>query len=183
MFKRTLNTLGTTILAALPFVAHATQYQVVERPRQECWNEQVAIQSGGGDYGAAVIGGLAGGLLGNTVGGGNGRNAATAVGAVTGALVGDRGWGGQSSYRNVQRCRTVVDRVRVPVADYYQAPAVIVQQQYYATPQPLYRDDWRADQYRRQQWRREQWEREQQHRAEWRRGEWREDHRHHDDDD
>lgn len=38
----------------------------------------------------SMLGGLAGALLGNQVGGGNGRMAATAVGAIAGAMTGDR---------------------------------------------------------------------------------------------
>jgi len=37
-----------------------------------------------------VIGGVAGGLLGNTIGGGSGRAAATVLGAVGGAVIGNR---------------------------------------------------------------------------------------------
>lgn len=170
------------LMMAAPFAARATQYQVVEKPRQECWNEQVAVQGGGADYSGAVIGGLAGGLLGHTVGGGNGRNAATAVGAVTGALIGDRGWGNQGGVQTVQKCRTVMDRISVPVAEYYVPPPVVVQQQYYPAPQPVYRDDWRTDQYRREQWQRERREHKQREKAEWQRREWRE-HHHHDHDD
>ncbi len=78
----------------------------VNTPRQVCMSEFVpgsppAERSVGG----AIIGGLAGAIIGNQVGGGNGRTAATAVGAVTGAMVGDRmqndsGTGG----REIQRC-------------------------------------------------------------------------------
>ncbi|QDZ26825.1 glycine zipper 2TM domain-containing protein [Noviherbaspirillum sp. UKPF54] len=111
--------LSTGVIAALPLMAAASEYQIVERPRQECWNEQVAVQSGGQGYGGAIVGGIAGGLLGNQVGGGNGKTVATAVGAATGAVVGDRmaaqGAPQGTSYRTVQRCRTVVERVRVPV--------------------------------------------------------------------
>ncbi|MBC7514782.1 MAG: glycine zipper 2TM domain-containing protein, partial [Herminiimonas sp.] len=95
--------IGSIALVALPTLAQAGDYRTVAQPRQECWDEQVVGQ--GGNPGAALIGGIAGGLLGNTVGGGNGRTAATAVGVVTGAIVGDRGWGG-ASVQNVQRCRT-----------------------------------------------------------------------------
>ena len=42
------------------------------------------------NYGAAVIGGLAGGLLGAQVGAGSGRVAAAAVGAGTGAVIGSQ---------------------------------------------------------------------------------------------
>jgi uncharacterized protein YcfJ len=60
---------------------------VQNQPVQQCNN--VMVQNGNGNRGGALIGAIAGGLLGNTVGGGNGRNAATAVGAVTGALAGN----------------------------------------------------------------------------------------------
>ena len=116
--------LSSMAFVALPTTASATQYQTVERPRQQCWNEQVPVQSGGSGYGGAVIGGIAGGLLGNQVGGGNGRAGATAIGAATGAVVGDRVAGrypSQASYQTVQRCKTVIDYVRVPVV-YEQVP-------------------------------------------------------------
>ena len=101
------------MLMTAPISASATEYRTIERPRQECWNEQVA-QPSGGNYGGAIIGGLTGGLLGNQVGGGNGRVAATAVGAATGAVVGDR-ISGQPGYSTIQRCRTVIDRERVAI--------------------------------------------------------------------
>ncbi len=92
------------------------QYENVSVPRQECRSDWVtdARPAGGRDYGGAVVGGLAGALLGNQVGGGHGREAATAVGAVVGALTGDnlanRGrW--EQPYQPVSRevtsCRTV----------------------------------------------------------------------------
>jgi uncharacterized protein YcfJ len=115
------------LLFALPLAAYATEFQMVERPRQECWNEQVPVQSAGSGVGGAIIGGIAGGLLGNQVGGGNGRTVATAVGAATGAVVGDRMSSGGTSYQTVQRCRTVVEQVRVPVVR-EAAPVVIVRQ-------------------------------------------------------
>ncbi|MFD2274579.1 glycine zipper 2TM domain-containing protein [Undibacterium arcticum] len=40
--------------------------------------------------GGSIIGGVAGALLGNQIGGGNGRTVATAVGAIAGAMTGDR---------------------------------------------------------------------------------------------
>ena len=99
------------------------QYDNVSVPRQECRRDWVseARPAGGGnyggrDYGGAVVGGLAGALLGNQVGRGHGREAATAVGAVIGAFTGDdlanRGrW--EQPYepvtREVTACRTVSD--------------------------------------------------------------------------
>lgn len=101
------------LLAPLAF-AH-DRYVVEERPQQECWTERVQ-DHGGGDYTGALLGGAAGGLLGSQIGGGNGRVAAAAVGAGTGAIVGDRLARQQGGYRDVQRCRTVMRPVRVPVA-------------------------------------------------------------------
>ena len=119
-------------LLAAPVLATAAEYQIVERPRQECWNEQVPVRAGG-DAGGAIIGGIAGGLLGNQVGNGNGRVVATAVGAMTGAVVGDRMSGsGAVSYQTVRRCRTVVDQVREPVV--YAPQPVYVPQPVYAPP-------------------------------------------------
>jgi len=111
--------LSTCVILAVPLVAAATEYQTVERPRQECWNEQVPVQSASQGYGGAIVGGIAGGILGNQVGSGNGKTIATAVGAATGAVVGDRMASQDSSrgisYQTVQRCRTVVDHVQVPI--------------------------------------------------------------------
>lgn len=109
---------------AMPLIANAAHYQIIERPRQQCWNEQVAIRSSRSEYGGAVLGGIAGALLGNQIGGGNGRAVATAIGAATGAIAGDRVAGRTPtapSYQTVQRCRTVIDHVRVPIV-YEQVP-------------------------------------------------------------
>lgn len=125
--------LSVMAVLSAPFVALASDYQIIERPRQECWNEQQVAQPSG--YGGAIIGGLTGGLLGNQIGGGNGRTAATAVGAATGAVVGDR-LSGAPNYRNVQHCRTVVDRERVPVY----RDQVIEQRVYYADGDNRYYD-------------------------------------------
>jgi uncharacterized protein YcfJ len=114
MLKRVL---GAVAITTLPLTGFAGDYVTVERPRQECWNEQVATNSRGSDYSGAIIGGVAGGIIGNQVGGGSGKTAATAVGAATGAVVGDRMANNSPSYQTVQRCRTVMERQRVPVAE------------------------------------------------------------------
>lgn len=122
-------------LLALPLAASATEYQIVDRPRQECWNEQVPVQTARQGYGGAIVGGIAGGILGNQVGGGNGKTIATAVGAMTGAVVGDRMSSGTPSYQTVQRCRTVVDHVQVPVVreriELIQEPMPVVRKRVY----------------------------------------------------
>ena len=94
------------------------QYDHVSVPRQECRSDWVsdARPSSARNYGGAVVGGLAGALLGNQVGRGHGREAATAVGAVFGAFTGDnlanRGRWEQPVEpvsREVTTCRTVND--------------------------------------------------------------------------
>ena len=95
------------------------QYESVQVPRNECtsqWVTETRQTSGGGqNYGGAVVGGVAGALLGNQVGKGHGREAATAVGAVVGAFTGDRIANGtpqvqyEQAPREVTTCRTVSD--------------------------------------------------------------------------
>jgi uncharacterized protein YcfJ len=91
------------------------QYETLTVPRQECsrqWVDDVR-RTGSRDYGGAVIGGIAGAVIGNQVGGGHGREAATAVGAVIGAMTGDsiasrgRGETYERVPREVTTCRTV----------------------------------------------------------------------------
>ena len=97
------------------------QYENISVPRNECTSQWISEprringQQGIQQYGGAILGGLAGGILGNQVGKGHGREAATALGAVVGAFTGDR-LGNQVGYqqyeeapREVRRCRTVND--------------------------------------------------------------------------
>jgi len=78
--------------------------QQVGVPRKVCTNEQVAIQqpkSGAG----ALMGAIAGGAMGNAVGGGGGKAAATMIGIFGGAVVGDRIEGAsETQVQNVQHC-------------------------------------------------------------------------------
>lgn len=94
------------------------QYESVAIPRQECATQnvmQVQQVDSGRNYGGAMIGGVAGALLGNRVGGGHGREAATALGAVVGAFTGDslanenRSVQYQEVPEQVTSCRTVSD--------------------------------------------------------------------------
>lgn len=75
-------------------------------PRQVCSNSQVQVQgqkSGGG----ALMGAIAGGAIGNSLGGGDGRALATVLGVMGGALLGDRvEGGGQPQTQTVQNCTT-----------------------------------------------------------------------------
>jgi uncharacterized protein YcfJ len=128
-----------TVLSALALGAHAEpffdqarvrsvepQYEGVNVPREECsrhWSDERRRVGPPSNAGAAVIGGVAGALLGNQVGRGLGREAATAVGAVVGALAGDRiasrdRWDPyEDAPREVTTCRTV-NEVRTRLVGY-----------------------------------------------------------------
>ena len=95
------------------------QYETISVPRDECashWvNDTRRTVVGGQNYGGAIVGGVAGAVLGNQIGKGHGREAATAVGAVVGAFAGDRlaNQDRREQYEEVPRqvtsCRTVND--------------------------------------------------------------------------
>jgi hypothetical protein len=177
-----LKVLAAIMVLALPLIGNATEYQTVERPKQQCWNEQVAVNSSG--YGGAVIGGVAGGLLGNQIGGGRGRTVATAVGAMTGAVVGDRMSANGVSYQTVQRCRTVMVKERVPV--YYPPTQVVYEPVPIYQPRTTYYVHERGEPWQREQWRREHWRHENEDRDDEHDGHGRGHHGHHghgDDDD
>ena len=97
------------------------QYENISVPRNECssrWINEDSYRGGANQdrhYGGAIVGGLAGGILGHQVGGGSGKDAATALGVVIGAITGDQLANRdqreqyENSQREVQRCRTVYD--------------------------------------------------------------------------
>jgi uncharacterized protein YcfJ len=62
--------------------------QQVSVPRQVCTQEQVAVTPNKSGAGAAM-GAIAGGVLGNQIGGGSGKAAATALGIFGGAIFGN----------------------------------------------------------------------------------------------
>ena len=78
--------------------------QQVAVPRQVCNTQQVT--TGGQKSGAgAAMGAIAGGAIGNQVGGGSGRAAATMLGIFGGAILGDNIEGpGTPEVKNVQSC-------------------------------------------------------------------------------
>lgn len=80
--------------------------QQVSVPRQVCTQEQVAVQQNKSGAGAAM-GAIAGGVLGNQIGGGSGRAAATALGIFGGAIVGNNIEGAPpAQMQTVQNCTT-----------------------------------------------------------------------------
>ena len=80
--------------------------QQVAVPQQVCNDQQVAVAprpSGAG----AVVGAIAGGLLGNAIGGGGGRAAATGAGLIGGAMLGNQVEAtGPAQYQTVRQCST-----------------------------------------------------------------------------
>lgn len=107
LFATALVASGLTLAQDYGRVISATPIiQQVTTPRQVCTTEQVSVQqpkSGAG----ALMGAIAGGAIGNSVGGGSGRTAATVLGVVGGAMVGDRIEGSSpNQVQNVQRCET-----------------------------------------------------------------------------
>lgn len=107
LFATALIASGLTLAQDYGRVISATPIiQQVTTPRQVCTTEQVSVQqpkSGAG----ALMGAIAGGAIGNSVGGGSGRTAATVLGVVGGAMVGDRIEGSSpNQVQNVQRCET-----------------------------------------------------------------------------
>ncbi len=120
--------LATTLLNAeqMSYVEHVNvshsspSYEnVITRvPHQECFDEQVPVsyQNGGyqqNDTGAAIVGGIIGGVLGHQIGGGRGKDIATAGGAILGTFVGQNAarsnrqtYQSTSSYETRRNCKT-----------------------------------------------------------------------------
>lgn len=86
------------VLSSMPVI------QQISVPRQVCTTEQVttpANKSGAG----ALMGMVAGGAMGNAIGGGNGKTAATMLGLFGGAIFGDKIEGAPlAQTQDVQRC-------------------------------------------------------------------------------
>ena len=78
--------------------------QQVAVPRQVC-NTQQVVTEGQKSGAGAVMGAIAGGAVGNQIGGGSGRAAATMLGIFGGAILGDNiEGGGTPEVKNVQSC-------------------------------------------------------------------------------
>jgi uncharacterized protein YcfJ len=104
-------------------VSVAPQTEQINHPQQECRTEYQQVErhrvegNAPRSAGGSVVGGIAGALLGNQIGSGNGRTAATAAGAIVGAITGDRlensgnNGGGRdvvtTTEQPVRQCRTV----------------------------------------------------------------------------
>ncbi|MES2207061.1 MAG: glycine zipper 2TM domain-containing protein [Pseudomonadota bacterium] len=115
MKKKLLLLIALFTCASIPYTyAHSeiVGYKIVKKPQRKCWTQTIQPQTR--DYTGAVIGGVAGGLLGSQIGGGNARFATTAIGAGTGAMVGNS-ISRKRNTRTVHKCKMVTTRVRVPI--------------------------------------------------------------------
>ncbi|MCS6767062.1 MAG: hypothetical protein MO847_12065 [Candidatus Protistobacter heckmanni] len=116
--NKTLLILGAALAAAAPLAqAQTTEYarvisatpinELVPVQRQSYTADNVLVQRPNSGAGA-VLGAVAGGLLGSTAGGGAGKVAMTAAGALVGAIAGDgiESAGKAPAAVPVQRCQT-----------------------------------------------------------------------------
>ena len=110
-----MKTWATTLLLTTMGLAQAQEvgqvltrtpvYQQVAVPRQTCSQTPVAVQSPSSGAGA-LMGAIAGGVLGNQIGGGSGRALATVAGVMGGAIMGDRIENSGSQLQNQTTCST-----------------------------------------------------------------------------
>ncbi|MBY4598310.1 glycine zipper 2TM domain-containing protein [Ottowia caeni] len=103
----------------------------------------VELVRAGGSSGIAgtAIGGVAGGVLGNQVGGGSGRTAATVIGAVGGALIGNAIERNSNAGRgaDVYRVSVRLDNGATQSFDYQQSPNVRIGDRVRVDGNQLYR--------------------------------------------
>jgi uncharacterized protein YcfJ len=100
----------------------------INRPRQDCRTEIVPVQRNvqanqpgtSHNTGAAIVGGIAGALIGRQIGGGDGRTAATAAGAIIGALAGDR-MDNNNAQANTETVTTEQEVKRCRMVDYWES--------------------------------------------------------------
>src|SRR5438477_5273130 len=95
--------------------------ETINRPTQKCWTEsRETTQPAPHNYGGAVLGTIAGGIIGSQIGKGNGTLAAGAVGAAVGAVTGDHIANSDAQATTtvpVQRCEAV-DNFETRVSGY-----------------------------------------------------------------
>lgn len=82
----------------------------VEQPQQQCYDQPVVREERRSSTAGTLLGAVVGGVLGHTVGKGDGRTAATVAGAVAGGAIGNRvsGGGTTQTYAGTEtRCQDV----------------------------------------------------------------------------
>lgn len=102
----TLLNAGASAQEMARVVATTPIVQQVAVPQQVCTNQQVTTPGGKSGAGA-VMGAVAGGAVGNALGGGGGKAVATVVGVLGGAMLGNSIEGSSApQVQNVQNCST-----------------------------------------------------------------------------
>ena len=86
-------------------ISRTAVYQQVAVPRQTCSQTPVAVQNPTSGAGA-LMGAIAGGAIGNQIGGGSGRALATMAGVVGGAIMGDKIENPGNQIQNQTTCST-----------------------------------------------------------------------------
>lgn len=102
-YQQPIQTVPAQVVSSQP------QFRQVMQPQQRCELETTVPQSQ--SNAPAIVGGLAGAALGNTVGKGNGKVAATVIGGVVGAIASERQYNQPQQY---QRCTTEMIPISVP---------------------------------------------------------------------
>ena len=105
------NSYAADFFDSATVISSAPIYERVTKKHRECHIETVPTDAPREhSVGGAVIGGVAGALLGNQIGQGTGKKAATVVGGIAGAIAGDRiASPNTAQTREVERCRDVED--------------------------------------------------------------------------
>lgn len=79
--------------------------------QENCWYEQVPLQTQENEHaidgGGAIVGGIIGGIVGHQFGSGSGNTAATVGGAVIGATLGGSTKSSPQRYQTVRKCNTI----------------------------------------------------------------------------
>jgi len=129
LLASTLSAEGFTMTEYVKVSSSNPVYTTISEdiPTEQCRDVREAVSSGGmgnADVLGAVVGGAAGGVLGNQVGGGKGKTAATIGGAVLGVFAGQNigskyNTPQTTSYQTVRKCETVYTTQTHQVVDGY----------------------------------------------------------------
>ncbi len=107
------HTKGYHDYAKVTYVEPVYRTVRINRPEQECWDEERVVehQYGGDRTAGGIVGGILGGVAGHQVGKGHGKTAATIVGTMLGSKIGrDMAGDGRRTESHIDTetvCRTV----------------------------------------------------------------------------
>ena len=119
MASASTATIDGTVISSTPIM----QQVIRNNPERSCSIVEVPVYGNTkGTAGDAIAGALIGGILGNQVGGGKGKDAATIFGAILGAKVGEENGGKKVivGYKQVEQCSITYVRVTENVVSGYE---------------------------------------------------------------